>query len=49
MLRVEEWGYSSPIISPLYSAPPLYWVNFEVQLVVYETDISNMKSFCPIL
>ncbi len=47
MLRVKEWGYSNPIISPLYPAPPLYWVNFEVQLVVYETDICNIEKLLP--
>jgi len=47
MLKVNEWGYTNPIISPLYPPPPLYWIDAQVQLVVYETDISNIEKVLP--
>lgn len=47
MLKVNQWGYSNPIISPLYPPPPLYWIDTKVQLIVYETDISNVEKVLP--
>lgn len=47
MLKVKDWGYSNPIIAPLYCEPPIYWVDVRVQLVVYETKIENVERVLP--
>ena len=41
-MDVKEWGFTNPIVSPLYGKPPLVWKDMRVQLVVYETDIENV-------
>lgn len=46
-LPPEKWGYSIPIIAPLYPPPPIYWPGAEVQLVLYETDVDNVKQVIP--
>jgi acetoacetate decarboxylase len=43
----ENWGYTNPVVSPLYGKPPLVWKDMRVQLVVYETDIENIKKVIP--
>lgn len=47
MKKTSEWGYTNPIVSPLYGQPPLVWRDMRVQLVVYETDIENVKKVIP--
>src|SRR5271157_120748 len=47
MLKPENWGFTNPIVSPLYGKPPLVWKDMRVQLVVYETDIENVKRVIP--
>ncbi|MDO9131047.1 MAG: hypothetical protein Q7U34_14385, partial [Anaerolineales bacterium] len=46
-MKVEEWGYTNPVVSPLYGRPPLVWKDMRVQLVVYETDIENVRRVIP--
>jgi len=46
-LPPEKWGYSIPIIAPLYPSPPIYWPGAEVQLILYETDVENVKQVIP--
>lgn len=46
-MKVEEWGYTNPLVSPLYGRPPLVWRDMKVQLVVYETDIDNVHRVLP--
>ena len=43
----EKWGYSNPIISPLYPKPPIIWPGAEVQLILYETDEENVAKVIP--
>ncbi len=43
----NQWGYTNPIVSPLYGKPPLVWKDMRVQLVVYETDIENVRRVIP--
>jgi len=47
MIRVNEWGYTNPVISGLYGRPPLVWKDMRVQLVVYETSIENVRRVIP--
>jgi acetoacetate decarboxylase len=46
-LPPEKWGYSNPIISPLYPPPPIYWPGARVQLILYETKEENIKEVIP--
>jgi acetoacetate decarboxylase len=46
-LPVTKWGYSNPIISPLYPPPPIIWKDVEVLLVLYETDEENIWKVIP--
>ncbi|MBJ7898819.1 MAG: hypothetical protein GC158_02610 [Cyanobacteria bacterium RI_101] len=46
-MKPQHWGFTNPIVSPLYSAPPLLLRDMRVQLVVYETDIDNVKRLIP--
>jgi acetoacetate decarboxylase len=46
-MQPENWGFTNPIVSPLYGKPPLVWKDMRVQLVVYETDIENIKRVIP--
>jgi acetoacetate decarboxylase len=46
-LPPEKWGYSNPIIAPLYPKPPIYWPEAEVQLILYETEEKNVKQVIP--
>ncbi len=43
----DQWGFTNPIVSPLYGKPPLVWKDMRVQLVVYETDIENVRRVIP--
>jgi acetoacetate decarboxylase len=43
----KDWGFTNPIVSPLYGKPPLVWKDMRVQLVVYETDIENVRRVIP--
>lgn len=45
--KVSEWGYTNPIIAPLYVEPPIYWVGARVQLVVYETELERIQAVIP--
>ncbi len=47
MMKPENWGFTNPIVSPLYGKPPLVWKDMRVQLVVYETDIENIRRVIP--
>ncbi len=46
-MQPENWGFTNPIVSPLYGKPPLVWKDMRVQLVVYETDIENISRVIP--
>jgi acetoacetate decarboxylase len=46
-MKVDQWGYTNPVVSPLYGRPPLVWKDMRVQLVVYETDIENVRRVIP--
>ena len=46
-MKVEEWGYTNPVVSYLYGRPPLVWKDMRVQLVVYETGIENVRRVVP--
>ena len=46
-MDVQEWPYSNPVVSHLYGKPPLVWKDMRVQLVVYETDIANVRRVIP--
>jgi acetoacetate decarboxylase len=46
-MKVDEWGYTNPVVSYLYGKPPLVWKDMRVQLVVYETDIENVRKVIP--
>jgi len=46
-MQPENWGFTNPIVSPLYGKPPLVWSDMRVQLVVYETDVENVKRVIP--
>ncbi len=46
-MKVEDWGYTNPLVSPLYGKPPLVWKDMRVQLVVYETDVENIRKVIP--
>ena len=42
-----DWGFTNPVVSSLYGKPPLVWKDMRIQLVVYETDIENIKKVIP--
>ncbi len=46
-MKPEDWGYTNPVVSYLYGRPPLRWRDMRVQLVVYETDIENVRRVIP--
>jgi acetoacetate decarboxylase len=46
-MNTDNWGYTNPIVSPLYGKPPLVWKDMRIQLVVYETDLENIKRVIP--
>lgn len=46
-MKPEEWGHTNPIVSYLYGRPPLVWRDMQVHLVVYETDIENVRRVIP--
>jgi acetoacetate decarboxylase len=46
-MKPENWGFTNPIVSPLYGKPPLVWKDMRVQLVVYETSIENIQRVIP--
>ncbi len=46
-MKVDEWGYTNPVISSLYGKPPLVWKDMRVHLVVYETDLENVRKVIP--
>jgi acetoacetate decarboxylase len=46
-MNVDQWGYTNPVVSPLYGRPPLVWKDMRVHMVVYETDIENVKRVIP--
>jgi acetoacetate decarboxylase len=46
-MQPKDWGFTNPIVSPLYGKPPLVWKDMRVQLVVYETDLENVRRVIP--
>jgi acetoacetate decarboxylase len=46
-MKPENWGFTNPVVSPLYGRPPLVWKDMKVQLVVYETDIEAVRRLIP--
>jgi len=46
-VKVADWPYTNPLVSYLYSEPPIIWRDMRVQLVVYETDIENIRRVIP--
>ena len=47
MLKREDWGFTNPVVSDLYGKPPLVWKDRDIHLVVYETDLENIKKVIP--
>ena len=47
MIKVEDWGYTNPIVSYLYGKPPLICTDVEAHIVVYETDPENIEKVIP--
>ncbi len=47
MIKKEDWGFTNPVVSDLYGKPPLVWKDMDIHLVVYETDIENIKKVIP--
>ena len=47
MIKVEDWGYTNPIVSDLYGKPPLICTDVEAHIVVYETDPENIEKVIP--
>lgn len=46
-MKVKDWPYTNPVVSNLYGKPPLVWKDMRVQLVVYETDMDNIRRVVP--
>jgi acetoacetate decarboxylase len=46
-MHPKNWPFTNPIVSNLYGKPPLVWKDMRIQLVVYETDIENVKRLIP--
>ncbi|MDR1800049.1 MAG: acetoacetate decarboxylase family protein [Bifidobacteriaceae bacterium] len=46
-LQTDQWGYTNPIVQPLYGEPPLIWRDAEIHLVVYETAWENIERLIP--
>lgn len=46
-LPPEKWGFSNPIIAPLYPPPPIRWIGMKAQLVLYETAKENISQVIP--
>ena len=46
-MKVQDWPYTNPVVSNLYGKPPLLWKDMQVQLVVYETDMANVRRVVP--
>ena len=46
-MQPKDWGFTNPIVSPLYGKPPLVWKDMRIQLVVYETDLENVRRVIP--
>ena len=46
-MKVEQWGYTNPVIAPLYSKPPLIWRDTQVVLVQYEANLDRIRSVLP--
>lgn len=46
-MNVQDWPYTNPVVSHLYGKPPLVWKDMQVQLVVYETDMENIRRVVP--
>jgi hypothetical protein len=47
MIKVNDWGFTNPIVSDLYGKPPLVWKDMDIHLVVYETDPENIEKVIP--
>jgi acetoacetate decarboxylase len=47
MLNAQDWPYTNPVVSHLYGKPPLVWKDMRVQLVIYETEIENVRRVIP--
>jgi acetoacetate decarboxylase len=46
-MKTEQWGYTNPVVSALYSKPPLIWRDTQVVLVEYETTLDRIRSVLP--
>ena len=46
-MKLEQWGYTNPVIAPLYSKPPLIWRDTQAVLVLYETSLDRIRSVLP--
>jgi acetoacetate decarboxylase len=46
-MKLKEWGYTNPVVSYLYGKPPLVWKDMDIALIVYETDIENVRRVTP--
>lgn len=46
-MKIEQWGYTNPVIAPLYSKPPLIWRDTQVVLVHYEASLEAIRSVLP--
>ncbi len=43
----KDWGYSTPLLSPLYPTPPYYYVESEMLMVMYEMDEELLGNLVP--
>ena len=46
-MKVEEWGYTNPVISYYYGKPPLVWKDMDISLIVFETEMENIRKVTP--
>ena len=46
-MKLEQWGYTNPVIAPLYSKPPLIWRDAQVVMVQYEASLEAIRSVLP--
>ena len=46
-MKLEQWGYTNPVIAPLYSKPPLIWRDTQVVMVQYEANLDAIRSVLP--
>src|SRR4030067_311341 len=46
-MKPKDWGFTNPVVSPLYGRPPLVWKDMNVQLAVDKTDVEAVSRVTP--